>query len=323
MSSDTITVAMPVYNSIEFIEDAINSVLIQSEYDWKLVISDNASTDGTRELLKTFEDRHDSRISIYYQNTNLGIYENLNFLISVIASDVIHILCADDIFSDKNAIATIKSKYPNNSTVGAVRWNGDLSHFSFLPRCLRPESSQIYFLLHGNLLGNLSNVTFSKKALVDCGFFNTNYPFVGDFETWSRLAQTYDIHIFPDNVTSIRKHPGSATNYLNKNGEMYIEQADNIYNIRKRVWSPSRFSRIVLSIALSVCYDSQFRLSAYASALRGNHAYLASLNKVNHRKSGLVDRKFLLILSLITIGGRLWKGQLIALSMRVHPQELQ
>jgi glycosyltransferase involved in cell wall biosynthesis len=317
-SLTTITVAMPVYNCIEFIEEAIDSVLMQSDQDWNLVISDNASTDGTKALLKRLEGKLDARTSIFYQETNIGIYENLNFLLSVISSDIIHILCSDDAFSSRDSIGIIKSKWPYNSQIGAVRWNGYSNSMIIAPRRFEPKSSQLYFLLHGNLLGNLSNVTFNKKALLESGSFDISYPYVGDFATWARLAQKYEIHICPDIVTSIRRHPGSASNYLNKKGEVHIEQAENIFYIQKRVNSPNKLSRLILSIALSVCYDSPYRLSALLSALRGNRQYLASLNKSNQRKNGFVGRILLWILWLITIGGRLWKRQIIAIAIRAH-----
>jgi glycosyltransferase involved in cell wall biosynthesis len=67
---------MPVYNAEKTIVDAIESVRAQTFSDFDLVISDNASTDGTREILERFA-REDPRISILSQARNIGA--NLNY----------------------------------------------------------------------------------------------------------------------------------------------------------------------------------------------------------------------------------------------------
>jgi hypothetical protein len=47
----------------------------------------------------------------------------------------------------------------------------------------------------------------------------------GDFEMWARIARTKSIAISELQVTYVRRHPGVATNYLNKQGKMFEEQA--------------------------------------------------------------------------------------------------
>ena len=74
-----ISVLMPVYNGMPYIPDAVESVLAQDEQDWELVISDNGSTDSTRDYLRSLQD---PRIRVHLQQANLGIFGNLNFLLA-------------------------------------------------------------------------------------------------------------------------------------------------------------------------------------------------------------------------------------------------
>ena len=74
-----ISVLMPVYKGIPYIPEAVESVLAQDEQDWELVISDNGSTDSTRDYLSTLQD---PRIRVHLQQANLGIFGNLNFLLA-------------------------------------------------------------------------------------------------------------------------------------------------------------------------------------------------------------------------------------------------
>jgi len=59
-----ISVLMPVYNGMPYIPEAVESVLAQDEQDWELLISDDGSTDGTRDYLDTVRD---SRIKVIHQ----------------------------------------------------------------------------------------------------------------------------------------------------------------------------------------------------------------------------------------------------------------
>ena len=56
-----ILIYMPVYNEVRFIENSIISVLNQSHHDFKFIISDNHSTDGTSEIINKYR-AIDSRI---------------------------------------------------------------------------------------------------------------------------------------------------------------------------------------------------------------------------------------------------------------------
>jgi len=49
-----ITVLMAVYNGVQYLNDAVESVLAQTYPDWKLLVVDDGSTDGTRTVLRRF-----------------------------------------------------------------------------------------------------------------------------------------------------------------------------------------------------------------------------------------------------------------------------
>lgn len=72
-----ICVGMPVYNGEPFLAEAIESILGQSVGDLELIISDNASTDGTQEICRSLAAR-DARIRYMRQTANLGASENYN-----------------------------------------------------------------------------------------------------------------------------------------------------------------------------------------------------------------------------------------------------
>lgn len=74
-----VSVGMPVFNGERFLREALESVLNQTFTDFELIVSDNASTDSTPEIIRSYV-RHDRRIRYHRQAANIGIARNWNFV---------------------------------------------------------------------------------------------------------------------------------------------------------------------------------------------------------------------------------------------------
>lgn len=72
---EEITVGIPLYNGETDVERAIESVLNQTFTNFKVFISDNASTDDSIEICKRFE-QVDRRIHIHHHQENIGVIQN-------------------------------------------------------------------------------------------------------------------------------------------------------------------------------------------------------------------------------------------------------
>ena len=72
-----VTIGLPVYNGERYLRPAIESILAQSFPHFELVISDNASTDGTEAICRDDADR-DERVRYYRNTANLGMSRNFN-----------------------------------------------------------------------------------------------------------------------------------------------------------------------------------------------------------------------------------------------------
>jgi glycosyltransferase involved in cell wall biosynthesis len=80
--SPRVTVGMPAYNAERFIGEAIESMLAQTFREVEIVISDNASTDGTAEICAGYVAR-DDRIRYVRNATNLGACRNYSNLVGM------------------------------------------------------------------------------------------------------------------------------------------------------------------------------------------------------------------------------------------------
>ncbi len=77
-----ITIGLPVYNGADHIGQTIESLLGQTFTDFEVVVSDNASTDGTLEILRDWE-KKDNRIRVYAELSNRGGAWNFNRVVEL------------------------------------------------------------------------------------------------------------------------------------------------------------------------------------------------------------------------------------------------
>jgi glycosyltransferase involved in cell wall biosynthesis len=75
-----VSIGMPVRNEAEWIQQSLDSLLGQTFSDFELIISDNASTDGTLEILQEYA-ATDPRIFLYRQSENHGARANFRFVL--------------------------------------------------------------------------------------------------------------------------------------------------------------------------------------------------------------------------------------------------
>src|SRR5579884_3232369 len=82
-SSDRVSVTIVTYNSGRFIRRCLESVLEQKYRDKEIIVIDNASTDGTTDILEQFEDR----CTIVYNDENIGFAAAQNQAIGISSGD--------------------------------------------------------------------------------------------------------------------------------------------------------------------------------------------------------------------------------------------
>ena len=93
---------MRTHNQERFIADALDSVLMQrTEFEFEIIISDDASTDGTVEILKEYQSRYPEIIKLILGDINIGGPENLKRVIEASNAKYITCLDGDDFYTDE------------------------------------------------------------------------------------------------------------------------------------------------------------------------------------------------------------------------------
>ncbi len=91
-----ISVVMPVHNARPFLNESIKSILDQTLADFEFVILDDASTDGSGELLREWSQR-DSRIHLFKSERQQGLSRSSNTVVSKARAAIVARMDADDI----------------------------------------------------------------------------------------------------------------------------------------------------------------------------------------------------------------------------------
>lgn len=101
-----VSVIIPSYNGEKFIGESIESILEQTYENWEIVIIDDASTDHSLEVIKTYKDK---RIKLFCNEVNKGIATSTNRGIQESRGEYIALLDDDDI-AEKDRLA-LQVKY--------------------------------------------------------------------------------------------------------------------------------------------------------------------------------------------------------------------
>lgn len=93
-----LTLGMPVFNGERFLEETLDSIASQTFGDYELIVSDNASTDGTAQILAEYSSR-DPRIRVVRQETNLGATRNHNVVVELATTPLFKWVASDDLIA--------------------------------------------------------------------------------------------------------------------------------------------------------------------------------------------------------------------------------
>ncbi|MBB4906294.1 glycosyltransferase family 2 protein [Actinophytocola algeriensis] len=92
-----LTIGLPVYNGEEYLAESLDALLGQSFEDYELIITDNASTDGTAGICKRYL-KADSRISYHRLPRNIGAAGNHNHVFTLASGELFKWASHDDLY---------------------------------------------------------------------------------------------------------------------------------------------------------------------------------------------------------------------------------
>lgn len=179
-----VSVITACFNSEQYIEETILSVLGQTYPNIEYIIIDGGSKDSTLEIIKKYGDRVSKLIS----EPDEGVYDAMNKGITNSTGEIIYFLNSGDHLHDENTIEKVVNGFSDTSIVavyGNVQMIGEQGQKKHTRGCKVTHNSLLYRRICHQAL-------FVKKRLFEeIGFFSTKYRLSADHEFIVKAIKKY------------------------------------------------------------------------------------------------------------------------------------
>jgi glycosyltransferase involved in cell wall biosynthesis len=199
-----VSIITPSYNQAEFLEQTIQSVLLQDYAPIEYIVIDGSSSDGSLEIIHRYADR----LAWWLSEPDRGQAEAINKGFQRARGEIVAWINSDDIYLP-GAIAGAVAALEANPALGMV------------------YSDAITIDSHGRPLNRLTfgdwglaelaafriicqpTVFMRRTALEQAGFLEPTYHFMLDHHLWLRLARMAPIQHISQTWAAARNHPGA------------------------------------------------------------------------------------------------------------------
>ncbi len=199
-----VSVLMPVYNAERYLAAAIGSIMAQTYEEFELLICDDASTDGSLALARSFDD---PRITIFTNEKNLGNAATRNKLTVQANGQYIAVLDADDTALPHRLETQVRflENHPGIGLCGS--WvnvvNPDGSPKGRLKNLTHPKELRVNLLFS---VPFIHSSVIARAELMKANHYDPEFKQSQDYELWCRLADIDRLANIPQYLADYRWH---------------------------------------------------------------------------------------------------------------------
>jgi glycosyltransferase involved in cell wall biosynthesis len=175
-----VSILMNGYNSEKFLRSAINSVYAQTFTDWEIIFIDNCSTDSTKEIV----DSYNNKIKYHKTKDNLNLGSARNYGLSYCSADYLAFLDTDDIWFENKLEMQMKVMDEDTAVVYSSVITIDCNSKA-LRKTHVTTNPNFYSLLRRYDINMQSVIINLKLANVE---FNEKLSYCPDFDLFMNLA---------------------------------------------------------------------------------------------------------------------------------------
>jgi len=267
----TVTIAIPAYNSENYIIQALISVLQQTYKVDEILVVDDCSKDSSINAINVFiEKNKNHKINLIKNEVNLGYQKNWNKCLELATSDYVLLLHSDDMLKPYAIEKQMRyfKEHPEVALVGG--YEDFIDERGNLKRENEPKETNIYntgqifeFVTNHNSYIACSSVLFNMEKINHVGFFDENV--LGTDELyWPRVLTKYPIAVLGESLINRRIHSGQ-TEYSDFNKNFYsiitagYTQMEVIFEYEKRAEFKIKIKNILkLKFSLSLLKISKY-----------------------------------------------------------------
>lgn len=179
-----------MYNRVNSIQRAVNSVKSQNYPDIEHIVVDGGSTDGTLQKLRLCLGEK----AILISERDKGIYDAINKGLRLATGDVIGLLHSDDFFADNNVLSEVLIAF-RDASVDAVYGDAAFFHTKNPQKIVRLYSSRFFVpsLLSWGWMPAHTTLFIRRDAHLKIGEYKANYKIAADFDFMCRAFVVHGI----------------------------------------------------------------------------------------------------------------------------------
>ena len=218
-----VSVVITSYNQKDFLIQTIDSVLAQTVAPYEIIICDDFSSDGSRELIRQYSNQNQGRVKTIFQKRNLGVTPNRNSGLKAACGDYITTLDGDDLYlPEKLENEMRKAKHCNAPLIYSnllyINEEGKETGIRYknnrqLEGCLFEEIATLKYPAPREVL-------IKRSCIEELGYQDESLEINEDFEWVARLASRYPFSAVKEPLVKHRFHP----NGLHKSGRLLLLQ---------------------------------------------------------------------------------------------------
>lgn len=212
-----VSVLMLAYDHEKFIEQALDSVLMQQvDFEYQIVIGEDCSTDNTRDILLRYQQEYPDKIRLLLPEKNLGMHDNFLQTFKACRGDYIAILEGDDYWTSPDKLQKQVDLLDAHADYticfhNALILHHDGSKTEWLSIPSAPEQEKVLTFTLEDLLST-GNIMSTASIMFRQGFIHEfpDWIYDVDFVDWILqilLAQHGNIGYLDENLSVYRIHP--------------------------------------------------------------------------------------------------------------------
>lgn len=202
-----VSVIMNCFNGSKYLREAIDSVYAQTFEDWEIIFWDNASTDNSAEIAKSY----DNRVRYFKSEKNYPIVGKVrNLAYKQVRGKYIALLDVDDVWLP-NKLEKQVCLFEENKNLGLVFsdvivFNDNGEEYKLF-KFVKPERGYVFGNLFKNNFITTVCMIYRRSALESLGYvFDDEFTFIQDYDLSLRIAHKYEIDYVAEPLAKVRKH---------------------------------------------------------------------------------------------------------------------
>jgi glycosyltransferase involved in cell wall biosynthesis len=218
------------FNQSEYIDEAIKSVLSQTYQNLEIIISDNGSTDSTKDIILSYMD--DQRIIFLDYEENLSISLRQNQAVSIATGEFISLLYADDYYLPSKIATQVQEFMPLSREWGVVHGPGfeldEMQNMQQLIKSTQAHGECLESLFEDYSDGFINPISplIRREACIEFPLYEDIFS-EGE-SVFFRIAMKYKFFYSSIPLVVMRYHEKNMGKAIKKNIEMHLICLDRL-----------------------------------------------------------------------------------------------